>query len=147
MGRGRDRLDELREIERMEQRHSAEKLEEEHQRLRDMADNPRALAASYGVDTSDYDLRNQAFDDALESRRQAREKIEQWEALNEDVRERLSLELDLLNIDADDSGAEVDAFIQYFRNEVETLYSEFEAQSICSDLKSLSLYAGLSRLD
>ena len=147
MGDGRDPLEKLRDNERMENRHAAKKLAEETQRLRDMKDNPRALVASYGVDSSDYELRDEAFDDALQSRRLASEKIEQWDTLDEDTRERLILELSLLSLDDDDPSAEVDAFIRLFRAELGSRFSEFEAQSILSDLKSLRLYAGLSRLD
>lgn len=147
MSGDRDPQQELRDSQRMENRHAAEKQAEERQRLRDVAHDSRAMAAGYGVDSSDVGLRSEAFDDALEIRRRLSGEIERCEALDPDARGRLAHELRLLDLSGDDPGAEVDAFVRRFRAGVGGDTSDFEVRGFYRDLDSLKLYADLSRLD
>ena len=69
------------------------------QTLNDFSDNSDALAARYGIDTSDQDIADLYFDEVLRLRKSIANAIEHCEALDSNKRDNLAFELSITDVE------------------------------------------------
>lgn len=118
MGDPRDSLERLWDEQQTDDRHAAERLAEEIERLHDLRHNPRAIAVGEGIDTTDIDVARIAFNEVFELRSEVADLIQSCAALDPDVRSELAWAVRRADLHGGDMAAPFVELINRFRAEV-----------------------------
>ena len=112
--------------------HEVERLKGETRTLRDFKDNPRALAAYFGLttsdETSDPDERGEVFGELLERHNELDERIQDCQQLDEAGRNELLHDLNECTVSGDDPFGGYVILLRAFRRLVVTRHPGFPWQ-------------------